>query len=261
MRTYALQGRGKLGKGDVHTLVSAEGGRNNAFTDHDITAYFETLPKSKLDLGLFIESERIANSEFDSKEVDKERHVIISEREGSENYPTYQLREEIYSLAYRIHPYRWPVVGWKSDLKTMTRSDLYQHYKTFYHPNNAILVLTGNFNAGEASSKIRSAFSKVPAGEKIPRKIPFEEAEQMGTRSSKIVQKGTLNYIGAAFRIPEFTHADTPSLVVLTSVLGGWGGLVGIFGDRYVPKANRLYRASGKGKSCKRGKHVFSGER
>ena len=96
-----FKGGGKLGKGDVHTLVSAEGGRNNAFTDHDITAYFETLPKSKLELGLFIESERIANSEFDSKEVDKERHVIISEREGSENYPTYQLREEIYSLAYR----------------------------------------------------------------------------------------------------------------------------------------------------------------
>jgi len=243
-----FKGGGKLGKGDVHTLVSAEGGRNNAFTDHDLTAYFETLPKSKLDLGLFIESERMANSEFNSEEVARERHVIISEREGSENYPTYQLREEIYSLAYRIHPYRWPVIGWKSDLKTMTRNDLYEHYKTFYHPNNATLVVTGNFNIGEASSKIRSAFSRIHAGEKNLGKIPFQEPEQLGERTSKIVQRGTLNYLGVAFRIPEVTHSDTPSLIVLASVLGGWSGLIGIFGDRYVPKANRLYRGLVEGK-------------
>lgn len=237
-----FKGGGKLRKGDVHALVSAEGGRNNAFTDHDLTAYFETLSKSKLDLGLFIESERMANSEFNPMEVERERQVIISEREGSENYPTYQLREEIYAMAYRVHPYRWPVVGWKSDLKRMTRNDLYTHYKSFYHPNNSILVLTGNFDVGEATSKIRSMFGQIHEGETVLRKILFEEPVQIGERRGKIVQKGTTNYLGVAFHLPEITHNDIPSLVVLASVLGGWGGLIGIFGDRYVPKVNRLYK-------------------
>ncbi len=89
-----FKGGGKLGKGDVHTLVSSEGGRNNAFTDHDVTAYYETLPRDRLDLGLFIESERMSNAAFDPQDVESERQVIISEREGSENYPQYLIREE-----------------------------------------------------------------------------------------------------------------------------------------------------------------------
>ncbi len=99
-----FKGGGKLGKGEVHTLVSNEGGRNNAFTDQDLTAYFETLPKESFETALFIESERMRNSAFDPKEVESERQVIISEREGSENYPTYLLREELYAMSFRMHP-------------------------------------------------------------------------------------------------------------------------------------------------------------
>ncbi|MFI5420938.1 MAG: M16 family metallopeptidase, partial [Nitrososphaerales archaeon] len=167
-----FKGGGKLGKGDVHTLVSAEGGRNNAFTDHDVTAYFETLPKSKLDLGLFIESERMANAAFDPQEVESERQVIISEREGSENYPQYQIREEIFSNAFHAHPYMWPVVGWKTDLVNMTREDLFHHYERYYHPNNAILVVCGNFNLNEATAKITKMFSNIRSGEKVSQKLP-----------------------------------------------------------------------------------------
>jgi zinc protease len=243
-----FKGGGKLGKGDVHTLVSGEGGRNNAFTDHDVTAYFETLPKDRLDLGLFIESERMANAAFDPAEVESERQVIVSEREGSENFPQYLLREEIYSTAYHQHPYMWPVVGWKNDLKHITREDLYQHYRRFYHPNNAILVVTGNFDPGKALGEIRSLFSKMPAGEKIPSKISFHELPQRGERIVKLNQPGTLNYLAAAFHVPEITHEDTPSLIVLSAILGGWRGLIGFFGDRFVPKTNRLYKKLVEGK-------------
>jgi zinc protease len=237
-----FKGGGKLGKGDVHNLVSNEGGRNNAFTDHDVTAYFETLPKDKLDLGLFIESERMANASFDPKEVDSERQVIISEREGSENFPQYLLREEIFATAYHQHPYMWPVVGWKEDLKNMSRDDLYKHYRRFYHPNNAILVVTGNFDSQTALNEIRNLFSKIPAGERIPNRIPFRELSQKGERTAKLIQPGTLNYLGIAYHIPEITHEDAPSLIVLSAVLGGWHGLIGFFGDRFVPRTNRLYR-------------------
>ncbi len=237
-----FKGGGKLGKGDVHTLVSSEGGRNNAFTDHDITAYFETLPKDRLDLGLFIESERMANAAFDPKEVESERQVIISEREGSENFPQYMVREEIFATAYHEHPYMWPVVGWKNDLKNITRDDLYQHYRHFYHPNNAILVVCGNFDPETASTGIRNSFSNIPAGEKIPNKIPFRELPQKGERTAKLIQPGTLNYLGVAYHVPEITHEDAPSLIVLSAVLGGWRGLIGFFGDRFVPRTNRLYK-------------------
>ncbi|MGH2639565.1 MAG: M16 family metallopeptidase [Rhabdochlamydiaceae bacterium] len=243
-----FKGGGKLGKGDVHNLVSGEGGRNNAFTDHDLTAYYETLPKSKPDLGLFIESERMAHSAFDPIDVTSERQVIISEREGSENYPTYQLREEIYSTAYRVHPYRWPVVGLKSDLRNMTRDDLYEHYKKYYQPSNAILVVCGNFSPAEILTKIRALFSNIPAGEKIPRKIPLEEPEQGGERTSKIMQPSSLNYLGVAFHIPEITHREAPALIVLSSILGGWRGLIGYSGDIFVPKTNRLYKGLVEGK-------------
>ncbi len=237
-----FKGGGKLGKGDVHTLVSGEGGRNNAFTDHDVTAYFETLPKDRLDLGLFIESERMANAAFDPAEVESERQVIISEREGSENFPQYLLREEIYSVAYHQHPYMWPVIGWKNDLKHMSREDLYRHYRRFYHPNNAILVVTGNFDSSKASTEIRRLFSKIPAGEKIPSKIPFRELPQKGERLVKLSLPGTLNYLAVAYHVPEIIHEDAPALIVLSAILGGWRGLIGFFGDRFVPKTNRLYK-------------------
>jgi len=237
-----FKGGGKLGKGDVHTLISAEGGRNNAFTDHDVTAYYETLPKDRLDLSLFIESERMTHSAFDPAEVDSEREVIISEREGSENFPQYLIREEIYSSAFHQHPYMWPVVGWKVDLKNMSRGDLYNHYKHYYHPNNAILVVCGAFEPGFASNEIRKLFSKIPAGEKNVDKITFHEPAQNGERAVKLSLPGTLNYLGVAYRVPEITHADSAPLIVLSAVLGGWHGLIGLFGDRFVPRTNRLYK-------------------
>ncbi|MDH2899870.1 MAG: pitrilysin family protein [archaeon] len=238
-----FKGGGKLGKGDVFRLISNEGGRNNAFTDHDLTTYFETLPRDKLELGLFIESERMAHSAFEPSEVESERQVIISEREGAENYPVYQVREELFASAFHAHPYRWPVVGWKSDLKTMTRDDLFTHYARFYHPSNAILVLTGNIDPNDALSKVRKYFSAIPQRESPGQKILFEEPEQMGERTSAINKPGALDYLGVGFRIPRTTHKDIPSLIVLSAILGGWKGLIGYSGDRFVPRSNRLYRA------------------
>jgi zinc protease len=237
-----FKGGGKLAKGDVFRLISSEGGRNNAFTDHDLTSYFETLPKDKFELGLFIESERMAHSAFEPIEVESERQVIISEREGGENYPANQIREELFASAFRVHPYRWPVVGWKNDLKTMTREDLFGHYRRFYHAGNAVLVLTGNIEPKEAMSKVRKYFASIPAGENSKNSL-HDEPDQLGERTSTIHKPGTLDYLGAGFRIPKTTDKDTPSLIVLSAVLAGWRGLIGYFGERFTPRSNRLYRA------------------
>ena len=238
-----FKGGGKLAKGDVFRLVSNEGGRNNAFTDHDLTCYFETLPKDKFELGLFIESERMAHSTFEPSEVESERQVIISEREGAENYPGYQVREELFASAFRTHPYRWPVVGWKIDLKSMTRDDLFTHYRQYYQPANAILVLTGNIASRDAMSKITEYFSRIREEGHPKKNLLTDEPVQTGERTSKIAWPGTLNYLGAAFRIPKSLHEDTPSLIVLSAILGGWKGLIGYTGDRFIPRSNRLYAA------------------
>ncbi len=124
----------------------------------------------------------------------------------------------------------------------MTRDDLYHHYKRYYHPNNAILVVCGNFDQEKTSAEITNLFSKIPAGEKIPNRIPFHELPQKGERIVKLSQPGTLNYLGVAYHVPEVTHDDIPALIVLCAVLGGWRGLIGFFGDRFVPKTNRLYK-------------------
>lgn len=238
-----FKGGGKLRKGDVFNLVSVEGGRNNAFTDQDLTVYYETLPKDKLETALFIESERMTKSSFDQHEVESERQVIISEREGSENYPTYLLREDIFSTAFRIHPYRWPVIGWKPDLQSITRDDLYNHYRRFYSPNNAALAISGNFENENCLTMIRKYFENIESATKAPSyEIGFKEPEQTGERTSKIVRKGTLDYLAAGFHVPSVMHEDIPSLVVLTTILAGWHGLIGFSQDRYLPRSNRLYK-------------------
>ena len=126
--------------------ISREGGTWNAFTYMDWTAYFETMPADKIDLALRLEADRMVNSQFDPSEVASERTVIISEREGHENEPLFQLGEAMQHTAFRVHPYHHEVIGDMADLLTMTRDDLYGHYRTFYVPNNAVMAVAGDFD-------------------------------------------------------------------------------------------------------------------
>ncbi len=117
--------------------ISREGGRWNASTSHDSTKYYITLPADKIDLGLRLEADRMVNSIFDEKEVASERTVIISEREGNENEPLFRLSEAIQQTAFRVHPYHHEIIGDMADLRTMTREDLYNHYRAYYVPGRA----------------------------------------------------------------------------------------------------------------------------
>jgi len=142
-----FKGTPTLGKGEFSRLVNRHGGSWNGFTWKDFTAYFETLPAEHIGLGIQIESDRMTHSLFDPEEVESERTVIISEREGAENNPEYALYEEVEAAAYRVHTYRHAVIGYKSDLLAMTRDDLIRHYRTYYTPNNAVVVAVGDFDS------------------------------------------------------------------------------------------------------------------
>jgi zinc protease len=221
--------------------VSRDGGVWNAFTYMDWTTYFETMPADKIDLALRLESDRMVNSLFDKKEVDSERTVIISEREGHENEPTFLLGEAVQHAAFRVHPYHHEIVGDKTDLLTISRDDLYRHYKTYYVPNNAVMAVAGDFDTKTMLARIRELFEKIPAG-KVPPRLARQEPPQMGEISLNVEGPGETTYIQAAYRFPQASHPDFFALSVLDSLLAGPSNL-NMFGGGISNRTSRLYRA------------------
>ncbi|HKW43169.1 MAG TPA: pitrilysin family protein [Thermoplasmata archaeon] len=237
-----FKGGGKLGKGDIDKMISRLGGKMNAFTDTDYTMYFETIPASSMDTALMIESERMRNAAFDPKEVEAERTVVISEREGAENQPDFAVEEELWGLAFHVHPYHWTAIGYKQDLANLARDPLYQHYLRYYAPNNAAIILVGGFDPAVAMQHIREAFAPLKP-ETPPDPMRLVEPEQRGERRSDLVGPGPADLLGMGWHIPAAAHDDTPALILLSTVLGGWRGLVPFGAGDWRPRSNRLYRA------------------
>lgn len=237
-----FKGTPNIDKGEIFRLVNANGGVLNGFTWLDYTAYFETLPSARIQLPIDIESDRMANSVFDPEEVASERTVIISEREGSENSPHFLLGEELGAAAFQAHPYGHSVVGWKTDLQTMTREDLYSHYKTYYTPNNATVVIVGDFDTEDLLGRIREKFEGIPAGPEVP-PVRAVEPPQRGERRVVVRYPAGVPYLEIAYRAPEASHADAFPMLVMDAVLSG-GKPMGMFGSRgtRMGRSSRLYR-------------------
>ena len=226
--------------GTLDRAISRDGGFWNAFTWVDWTAYFETMPEDAADLGLRIEADRMANSLFESKEVESERTVIISERQGAENDPSFRLSEELHAVAFRIHPYQHTVLGDMTDLESITRDDLYNHYRTYYVPSNAVLAVAGNFKIGPMLERIRELFGPIPKG---PRPVyrPRPEPVQPGERLVEVEGPGETAYLELAYRAPSAGEDDLIIMAVLDSALSGATNL-GFFGGDISNKTSRLYR-------------------
>ena len=221
--------------------ISREGGVWNAFTYLDWTTYFETMPADKIELGLQLEADRMANSLFESQEVESERTVILSERQGHENEPLFLLGEELQSAAFRIHSYHHEVIGDQSDLQTMQRDDLYGHYRKYYAPNNAVLSIAGDFKIDEMLGRIQEYYAAIPAGEAIHEYIR-PEPPQSGERRVTVEGPGETTYIQIAHHTPQAAHPDFFALTVLNSLLSGASSL-NMFGGGLSNKTSRLYRA------------------
>ena len=166
----------------IDKAVARDGGTRNAFTFLDWTTYFETMPANKIDLALRLEADRMVNSLFDEKEFSSERTVVISEREGNENEPMFLLGEAVQQAAYRIHSYHHEVIGDLSDLRSMSRDDLYRHYRTYYVPNNAVMGIAGDFNTKEMLARLEELFVPISAGKEPPR-LSRPEPEHHGEQS------------------------------------------------------------------------------
>ena len=236
-----FKGTERYPRGEFDRAVARAGGVFNGMTWQDWTTYFETFPSDRIELALQVESDRMANAVFDPNETESERTVIISEREGSENNYFYRLQEEVQAAAYLVHGYRHPVIGWKTDLLTMTRDDLFQHYRTFYTPNNAVAVVTGDFDPAAMLTKIDGYFGGLAAGPVVPA-LRLGEPEQRAERRIILRGEDPVAYYLQAFHAPAAADDDFFPLVVMDSVLGGAKGM-GIFGGSANNRSNRLYKA------------------
>ncbi|HZY93525.1 MAG TPA: pitrilysin family protein [Candidatus Bathyarchaeia archaeon] len=236
-----FKGGGKLRKGDIGRLISTIGGEYNGFTSKDFTAYYEILPADKIETGLFIESERMAHAAFSPREVEKERTVVLSEREGNENEPEFIAVEELYLSAFRFHPYRWSEGGIKNDLSMITRDQLFEHYRKYYAPSNALLVVVGPFSTKSIIPKIEKYFGKMK-GQKKPPDPSIVEPVQNGERRVELVMPSEADYVKVGYHTPGFGTEEVYSLMMLDAVLSG----VRLFAfgpGQTSGRSARLYRA------------------
>ncbi len=225
--------------GVLDKAIDREGGQWNAQTSLDYTAYFETMPADRIDLALRAEADRMVNAQFDPEEVESERTVIISERQGLENSPAFWLDEEVQAAAFRVHAYHHEVIGDMADLERMTRDELYAHYRTYYAPNNAIISVVGDFESAAMLRRIEELYGGIPPAD-LPKRFIRPEPPQRGERRVRVERPGPTPLLSVAYKVPAVTHPDWIKLFVLDSILGGASG----FGGGSVSnKTSRLYQA------------------
>ncbi len=224
---------------NLDRMISREGGQWNAQTSMDYTAYYETMPADRIDLGLRLEADRMVNAIFDPAETESERTVIISERQGAENSPMFWLGEEVRAAAFRVHGYHHEIIGDETDLRTMTRDDLYNHYRGHYMPNNAIAVAVGDFKTDEMLKRITELYGAIPGGDK-PNLFVRPEPGQSGERRVMVERPGNTAFLEVAYHAPAATDDDWFKLAILNSVLTGPSGMGGGSIDN---KTSRLYKA------------------
>jgi len=247
-----FKGTDQFPTGVLDKTISREGGFWNALTHLDWTTYFETMPADKIDVVLRLEADRMVNSRFDPDEVDLERTVIISERQGNENEPLFRLGEKIQSTAFQVHSYRHEVIGNLVDLQRIERDELFTHYRNHYIPNNAVLALAGDFEIETILDRLRQIYGTIPKG-KEPLRVTRNELPQSDELRVSVEGPGEATYIQIAYHAPKATHPDFLPLLVADSLLNGPGNL-NMFSEGLSNKTSRLYRAL---VECERAISVF----
>lgn len=215
-----FEGSANIERGEYSNYVQNAGGTLNAYTTSDVTCYFEILPANQLELGLWLESERLLHAKVDDKGIETQREVVKEEmRERYQNRPYGSFLPEVLSRAYRQHPYRWPTIGDMKHLEAATEADYQGFYRDFYAPNNAVLVLAGDFEPKQAKQWVERYFGSIPAKEGGFYRPDIVEPELSGEVRDTIYDEVQLPAVFHAYRIPSLKHEDIYPIKMLNRLL------------------------------------------
>ncbi len=216
-----FKGTARYGPSEFSRIIQKNGGTDNAYTTKDYTVYFEIMPSDKISLAIELEADRMKNLKIVEEEFISERDVVLEERRlRYEDDPQNALFEEVVAAAFKVHPYQRPVIGWMSDIKSIERDDLFSYYKTWYTPENALLIVMGDVNADDIIKKVRDSFEDIPAGN-FKKNMEYTEPEQKGERRVFIKKEAELPYLLVAYHTTNFPHEDSYALDVLNMILSG----------------------------------------
>ncbi len=207
--------------GEFSKRIAAAGGRENAFTSNDYTAYFQQLHKSRLPLAMQLESDRMHNLQLTAEEFGKEIKVVMEERRmRTDDEPHALMYEKLMAAAFQEHPYQHPVIGWMNDLLAMQASDARAWYKTWYTPNNAVLVVAGDVNANDVFKLAEKYYGKIPA-RSLPERKPYTEPVQIGIKRITVKAPAQLPQLIMAYHAPTIRDAEKDSVPYALEVLAG----------------------------------------
>jgi predicted Zn-dependent peptidase len=214
-----FKGTREVGPEEFSRIIQANGGSLNAFTTTDNTAYYENLPADRLELAARLEADRLQNLRLTEENLETEREVVRSERKlRSVNSPFGLVIEQLVALAYEQHPYRWPVIGWDSDLRSLTLEDCREYHRTHYAPNHAVVVIVGDVHADEALRIVERHFGPIPSPPP-PRLTITPEKLQRGEKRAVFKKVSQVAAFFAAFHIPGIAHPDLIPLQILCVAL------------------------------------------
>lgn len=235
-----FKGTEKFPAEEREKTIARAGGAWNAFTYLDWTTYFETMPADKIDQALEIEADRMVNSLYEPEEVESERTVIMSERQGRENRPSFWLMEATHKTAFQIHPYDHMILGDMVDLETITRDDLFQHYQKYYSPSNAVISIAGDFEKESMLTRLKKLYEDLP-GSADPPRVNRPEPPQRGEHRLVVEGPGDTVLADVAYHAPPASHDDFFPFLILDSILSGPQGLNMFGGGGISNKTSRLY--------------------
>ena len=220
-----FKGTPTVGPGEFNKRVAAAGGRDNAFTSRDYTAYFQQVPKEKLEDMMTLEADRMRHLNVDAKEFEQEIKVVMEERRmRTDDNPQSKLFEQMNAVAFQVHPYRRPIIGWMNDLEAMTAADAKRWYDAWYVPNNAYIVITGDVDHEAVFALAEKHYGSLE-GHALPARRQIVEPAQEGPRSITVKAPAELPVLIMGYKAPILRDIDRDSdpyaLEMLAAILDG----------------------------------------
>jgi zinc protease len=220
-----FKGTKEVASGDFSKIVARNGGRDNAFTGYDYTGYFQNIARDRLELVMKLEADRMSGLILTDAEVDPEREVILEERRTrTDNNPRARLQEQMQAALYLNHPYGRPIIGWEHEMRGLTTQDALDWYRTYYTPNNAILIVAGDITMAELKPLAEKYYGVIPS-RPIPPRIrtqepPPQAARRVELKDARVRQTSwSRHYLAPSYAAGATEHAY--ALQVLSEVLGG----------------------------------------